>query len=116
MDLFGNDNSPQAKGGRARAEVLSPESRSAIAAKAAKARWQHEGAVCKATHKSGDHPLSIAGQEIPCYVLEDGRRVLSLGGMVRSLGMSIGSASKREGDQLYNFVTQKALRVTYLRN
>jgi hypothetical protein len=36
----------------------------------------------KATHGSSDHPLKIGDVEIPCYVLEDGRRVLSLGGMV----------------------------------
>ncbi|KTS37500.1 hypothetical protein NS228_16240 [Methylobacterium indicum] len=48
----------------------------------------------------------MAEIEIPAYVLEDGRRVLSLGGMVRSLGMSIGGtgAGQRQGDRLVRFV------------
>lgn len=52
-------------------------------------------------------PLRIGDLEIPCYVLEDGRRVLSLGGMVRSLGMSIGSGGRRQGDRLLQFVSGK---------
>jgi hypothetical protein len=51
------------------------------------------------------HPLRIGDTEIPCYVLEDGRRVLSLAGMVKALGMSIGGAGRREGDRLYQFAT-----------
>lgn len=108
-DLFGNDDTPQSKGGRARAASLSPEERVRIARQGAEKRWQNGGDLLRATHDSGDHPLNIAGQDIPCYVIEDGRRVLSLGGMVRSLGMSIGSASRREGDRLFNFATGKAL-------
>jgi hypothetical protein len=42
-------------------------------------------------------------------VLEDGRRVLSLAGMVGALGMSIGGAGGRQGDRLYQFVTNNRL-------
>ncbi|MBS9476860.1 P63C domain-containing protein [Ancylobacter radicis] len=102
----------RARGGHARAEKLTPERRSEIARQAAAAR--HEGrSVEKATHGSSDHPLKIGEIEIPCYVLEDGRRVLSLGGMVRALGMSIGGAGRRQGDRLYQFATQKSL-IAYL--
>jgi hypothetical protein len=97
----------RAKGGYARANKLTPEQRSNIAKKAAAAR--HAGTVQKATHGSPDHPLKIGDAEIPCYVLEDGRRVLSLGGMVRALDMSIGGAGGRQGDRLYQFATQKSL-------
>lgn len=111
MDLFGNDDdeSIQSKGGKARAEALPPDRRKEIARAAAAARWSNED-ILKATHDSGDHPLVIGDKEISCYVLEDGRRVLSLGGMVRSLDMSIGSASKRQGDRLVNFATGRAIK------
>lgn len=97
----------KAKGGVARAKALTPEARQAIARKAAQVRWQEP--VVKATHGSEDNPLRIGELAIPCYVLEDGRRVLSLGGMVRSLGMSIGSAGGGQGDRLVRFATGKAI-------
>jgi hypothetical protein len=102
------DQEPQgrAKGGVARREALSPERRLEIARKAAAKR--HEP-FFTATHGSADHPLRIGDAELPCYVLEDGRRVLSLGGMVGALGMSIGGAGGRQGDRLYQFVTNKSL-------
>ena len=43
-----------------------------------------------ATHGSTDHPLKIGDIEIPCYVLKDGRRVLTLRGFQQSLGFSTG--------------------------
>jgi hypothetical protein len=101
----------RAKGGYARAEALSPEERREIAQKAARAR--HD--VLKATHGSAEHPLKIGDMEIPCYVLEDGRRVLSLGGMVSALGMSGGGAGGRQGDRLYQFATNKSLS-PFIRN
>ena len=97
----------KAKGGKARAKALAPERRREIARQAAGARWAD--GVIKATHGSEDHPLRIGDLEIPCYVLEDGRRVLSLGGMVRALGMSIGSAGGGQGDRLTRFVGGKAI-------
>lgn len=95
----------RANGGNARAAKLSPERRSQIASNAARARRE----ILKATHGSADHPLRIGDVEIPCYVLEDGRRVLSLGGMVKALGMSIGSAGGGEGDRLASFAAGKAI-------
>ena len=53
----------QSKGGLARAEALSPEERSEIAAKAAAARWN----LPKATHE-GD--LRLGDYTIHCAVLE----------------------------------------------
>lgn len=101
--------SPQSRGGRARAKALSKAERSAIARKSAETRWAEVKQLPKATHGSADHPLKIGDAEIPCYVLEDGRRVLSLGGMVRALGMSIGGAGKGEGDRLAKFSTGKGI-------
>lgn len=97
----------RAKGGAARAKSLSPAKRSEIAKKAAMTRWSEP--ILKATHGSADHPLRIGNLEIPCYVLEDGRRVLSLGGMLKAMGMSIGSAGGGDGDRLVSFAAGKAI-------
>jgi hypothetical protein len=99
-------------GGKKRAERLSADERHEIASIAAHARWNPDPdapEILKATHGSADHPLRIGDIEIPCYVLEDRRRVLSLGGMVRALGMSGGGAGGKQGDRLYQFFTGKAL-------
>lgn len=62
--------SGKAAGGLARARALSPEQRSAIARRAALKR----AGVPTATHLG---TVSIGGAEIPCAVLEDGRRVVA---------------------------------------
>ena len=111
-DLFnenGQPETPQQKGGKARAERLTPEQRADIARTAAQSRWGGDGPVLKATHGSSDRPLVIGDLSLPCYVLEDGRRVLSLGGMVRALGMSIGGGGKGEGDRLGRFLGSKSI-------
>lgn len=110
-DLFDNGEqpTPQQKGGRARAEQLTPEQRAEIARTAAQSRWGSNNAVLKATHGSSDRPLVIGELSIPCYVLEDGRRVLSLGGMIRALGMSIGGGGKGEGDRLGRFLSSNSI-------
>jgi len=69
----------KAKGGFARAKVLTKEERSAIAKKAAAARWD----MAKATH-GGD--LTVGGNVIPCAVLEDGTRVLSRIEFIKAIG------------------------------
>jgi hypothetical protein len=78
----------KAIGGKARSDKLSPERRSEIAKKAAKERWS--GEILKATHGSPDRPLKIGNLEIPCYVLENGMRVLSGRGMQSALGLGQG--------------------------
>lgn len=102
--------SPKGKsaGGDARAKALSAEQRKAISLKGVEAR-RERAMLPKATHGSSEHPLRIGNVEIPCYVLEDGRRVLSLGGMTKALGMSIGSAGGGEGDRLTSFASGKAI-------
>lgn len=100
--------SGRARGGEARAARLTPEQRKEIAMKGVEAR-RARALLPKATHGSVEHPLKIGEVEIPCYVLEDGRRVLSLGGMVKALGMSIGSAGGGDGDRLSSFVAGKAI-------
>ena len=41
----------------------------------------------KATYGSPNKPLKIKDLEIPCYVLEDGTRVLVQSGMLKVIGM-----------------------------
>lgn len=97
-----------ARGGRARQASMTPEQRKEAARKAALAKAEI-AKLPRATHGGEDHPLKIGEIEIPCYVLEDGRRVLAQRGMVTALGMSRGGSSKGGGDRLAHFVTGKAL-------
>jgi hypothetical protein len=62
-----------------------------------------------ATHGATDHPLTIGDIHIPCYVLEDGRRVLIQNGMLIGLDMSQGTAGRGEGDRLAKFLAGKAI-------
>lgn len=62
-----------------------------------------------ATHGSPDHPLIIGGLEIPCYVLDDGKRVITQAGMLSALSMSPGTATKGGGDRMTNFISTKAI-------
>lgn len=95
-DLF-DDETPQQKGGKARAEKLSPEKRSEIARKAASTRWASDASIPRATHGSADQPLRIGDIQIECYVLENGVRVLSQRSMVAGAGFSRGGA-RHEGE------------------
>lgn len=81
----------KAIGGAARAAALSDDRRKEIAKQAAAAR-KELAALPRATHGSSDHPLVIGDIEIPCYVLEDGTRVLSQRGFIAGVGMSLGSS------------------------
>lgn len=76
------------KGGKARAAKLSPEERTELSRRAAEARWG--STALRAVCGSMDRPLRLADMEIPCFVLEDGRRVLAAAGLMASLDMSAG--------------------------
>lgn len=93
----------RARGAAARAAKMTPEERSAQAKKAAAAKRELAG-LPKATHGSEDHPLSIGEAKIPCYVLEDGRRVLTRAGLQAGIGMSASGAVKAGEQRLALFV------------
>lgn len=101
------DDTPQSKGGKARAESLSPLERREIASQGALARWSKAQAVDAqdgeiqlplATHQG---KMAIGGLELDCYVLEDGRRVFHKRGMARALGM------KSEGGNVFMRAMQR---------
>lgn len=71
------------KGGKARAQSLSPSKRSDIARKAAETRWGVT--VATATHAG---QLQIGNQIIECAVLEDGTRVINQQTLLTTLGRS----------------------------
>jgi hypothetical protein len=73
----------KAKGGAARAESLSPERRKEIAMKGVEARKERAN-LPKATHFG---ELAIGDNIIRCFVLDDGRRVLSGRGLTNAIGM-----------------------------
>ena len=98
----------RAAGGKARAENMTPAQRSEAARKAAKAKAA-KAKLPIATHGSTDHPLRLGDIEIPCYVLEDGTRLLSLTGLINALKISSGST--RSGDsRLVQFVESDSIR------
>ncbi len=101
------------KGGEARALVLTAERRSEIARKAGLTRWQKvEGkeTLPRATYGSLDRPLKIGNLEIPCYVLDNGKRVLVHKGMLAALDMKIGTAGRGTGDRLNKFLSTKSIK------
>jgi hypothetical protein len=86
--MTGEELSKQAKGGNARAKSLGPTKRSEIAKKAAETRWAREAAV-EVAHDDEllaplptmpiakwRGPLNIIGVQVPCYVLDNGVRVI----------------------------------------
>ncbi len=107
MAEFGSSEAGK-RGGKARALKLTADQRSEIARKAAQERWADK--LPRATHGSPDHPLCIGEIEIPCYVLDDGRRVFVQAGMLKGLDMSQGTAGRGQGDRLGRFIATKGIK------
>ena len=107
-------DSMAAMGGKARAKSLTAEKRSEIARAASAARWA-KGKVdiaqlLKATHEG---TLVIGALEIPCAVLDNGKRVLTQSGFM----LALGRARQAKGRQYYDadvnlpaFLTAKNLK------
>ena len=103
-----DDQTPQSKGGNARKEVLTPEQRSKIAKDAARKRWSEP--VRKAAFGTPDKPIRIADIEVPCYVLDDGQRVIATSGMLDTLNIARGGAMKGGMSRLELFVSGKLIK------
>jgi hypothetical protein len=82
---------------------MTKEERSAAAKRAAAARWS----LPRATH---DGELKFGDIALPCYVLEDGTRVISQRQMISALGMSYGGAAGMGADRLTQFTAGKAIK------
>lgn len=70
-------------GGAARAAKLTPDQRSEIAKKAAEERWAKVAGLPLETHTG----VLRVGDGIGCSVLDTGKRVFSVSGLVRAFGM-----------------------------
>jgi hypothetical protein len=78
------ENTPQSKGGAARANALSPMQRKDIARKAAASRWDKEKDVPKAAY-TGE--MIIGEMSFPCSVLSNGDRILTQSDFMSGMGM-----------------------------
>lgn len=76
-----SESNPKSRGGRARAESLTPEERKAIARRAAEARWT---ADLPEAYFEGE--FDLASSQLVCAVLEDERRIITQASFLRSLG------------------------------
>lgn len=102
------EETPQSKGGKARSENLMPSERRRIAREAAKARWDEPAP--KAIFGAVDKPIKIADIQVPCYVLDDGRRVITMTGMVDTLNIARGGSMKRGMSRLELFASGKLIK------
>lgn len=105
----------RAKGGAVRAGKMTPEQRKMQAMKMVVAKKELAN-LPKATHGAADHPLRIGEIEIPCYVLEDGTRVLSQNGLQTSIGMSLsgGAAGEQRIASLLDKIAEKGININEL--
>lgn len=92
-----SESTGRARGGVARASHMTPEQRSDAARLAAAARWETP-APKRAVSGSIDRPLMIGDIAIECYVLEDGTRVITQGGINTALGRSLRTNVKPSDD------------------
>ncbi|MCA3582777.1 MAG: P63C domain-containing protein [Methylocystis sp.] len=103
-----SEETPQSKGGKARAERLSPEERALSARVAAMKRWDPD--LPKAVSGGDDTPIRIAGIQVPCYVLEDDRRVIATSGMLDTLQLARGGSMVRGMNRLELFVSRDRIK------
>ncbi|ALN73521.1 P63C domain-containing protein [Aureimonas sp. AU20] len=83
--------------------------RSENAKKAAIARWSGEKALPRAVYGSSDHPLRVGDIDLPCYVLDDERRVLSASGVQTGMAIAQGGSMKKGLSRLELFIGGKII-------
>lgn len=99
----------RAKGGKVRAENLTPERRKEIAMKAVAAK-KERAALPMATHTG---TIKIGDLEIPCYVTETKERVLSGRGMQEALRLvdeESPASGQKPGSRMDRFLGTKSLK------
>jgi hypothetical protein len=95
-----------AKGGKASAAKLTPQERSEKARAAVQARWakeKGEGAVSEIARATHAGEMRIGDITIPCFVLENGMRVISHRGLQQSLGRGISGGARNTAHFLAQF-------------
>lgn len=106
--------SSQSKGGLAAAQKLTPEERRARASAGAQARWaKADPSRAKLPHAicgSTDRPLRIGDMSIPCYVLEDERRVLTVSGISDGMGLARGGSMVAGLNRLELFASRDRIK------
>ena len=101
----------QSKGGRRRAEKLSTEERSAIASKAASARWAKKSEDGQELCAIAWGEQIVGGMAIPVYNLNDGRRVISERGFLAIIGAKGRGASG--GHRLKQILNDRVLKALF---
>ena len=98
----------------ARSKALSPADRKEIASAGARARWAKADptreALPRAIFGADDRPLCIGEMRIPCYVLDDERRVLTLSGMQEALAMARGGSMVPGMNRLELFASRERIK------
>jgi hypothetical protein len=107
------DGERRRNGGKVRAERLTKEERIEIARTAAAARWEKNdpgrARLPRAMYGADDRPLMIGDMVLPCYVLEDERRVLTAKGMQQSMRIAAGGSMRKGMSRLELFASGKII-------
>lgn len=110
----------QAKAGKARLKKMTKEQRSEVARAGAIARWNKADPERKnlphALYGADDRPLRIGEMEIPCYVLDDERRVLTISGMMGAMRMAQGGSMIAGMNRFELFTTRERIKPFILRD
>ena len=85
------------------------KSKSEVARMGAEARWGAGATLPRAIFGSSENPLKIGDIELPCYVLDDERRVLTASGVQFGMAMAQGGSMKKGLSRLELFVSGKII-------
>lgn len=83
--------------------------KSEVARLGAAARWGDGATIPRAVWGTPDQPLKIGSIELPCYVLDDERRVLSASGMQTGMAIAQGGSMKKGLSRLELFISGKII-------
>jgi len=109
---MGDSSEAKARGGFARAEVLTSKQRKEIARKGALARWS-AGEIPRAEY-TGE--LKIGSMVFPCSVLSDGTRILTQSDFMKGMGMYYSGwvaknrTAEEESAEVPHFLSFKSLK------
>lgn len=85
------------------------KSKAEVAKMGAQARWGDGATLPRALWGAHDQPLKIGNIELPCYVLDDERRVLTASGVQGGMAIAQGGSMKKGLSRLELFVSGKII-------